>query len=469
MSTSQERIRTAYVAALLLAEAILLIILAKLVPKLVVDSDAEALSVWAVGGTLALGFAAAHQLGARTEMSARARIFWGLLITFVALQIIGRADLSESARIWDMSWLIDLGSPSSEVWRRDGALDELFAALMLIPIWFRGVALGTADLEERPLTRTVLGGFAVLIFGFVLGDNAGIESIVQISALVWALVCVAAVALKNASKPLSTQDGGGIQTGLTLAATLIAITAGIAIVLLLVIGIVAGVAGSGVVAPVLDGLGFVLEYIVKGIAYLLYPIFWIIREVVEAVRTEDQTPIELPTDGIGGPPEDLETPEAEPNPTPGIVLVRVFGGIGAVLLFLLLAWLFFRRFLRRRPALDEERESVWSEADVLGDLFGGLRNLRGRFRRGGPQRQPDAPIAALYYEMLADADARGSPRPPARTPLQFADSLEREYNSPAPGEISRAFSAFRYGGREPDPGALRRLRETWDRLRRESH
>ena len=148
---------------------------------------------------------------------------------------------------------------------------------------------------------------------------------------------------------MTTQQGGGIQTGLMLTATLVAVTAGIAIALLLVVGIVAGVAGSGVVAPVLDALGFVLEYIVKGIAYLLYPIFWILREILEAVRREDVEPIEVLSEGFGRPPEDPAAPEAEPDPTPGIVLARVFGGIGAVLLFLLLAWLFFRRFLRRPP------------------------------------------------------------------------------------------------------------------------
>ena len=464
---ARDRMHAAYVAALLLAEAILLIVLVKLLtPLLIPDAAAaETLSVWAIGGALALGFAAARLLGSR-ELSNRQRIFWGLAITFVALQIIGRADLSESARVWDMSWLIDLGSPSSDVWRQAGALDELIAGLMLIPIWFRGVALGSDDLDERPFTRTVLLGFAVLVVGFILADNAGVESIVQIGAIVWALVCVVAVALKNASRPMTTQQGGGIQTGLMLTATLVAVTAGIAIALLLVVGIVAGVAGSGVVAPVLDALGFVLEYIVKGIAYLLYPIFWILREILEAVRREDVEPIEVLSEGFGRPPEDPAAPEAEPDPTPGIVLARVFGGIGAVFLFLLLAWLFFRRFLRRRPQLEEERESVWSEADVLGDLFGGLRNLRGRFRRGRADGRPDAPIAALYYEVLADADARGSPRPVARTPLQFASVLERVYGSSAPAEISNAFSLFRYAGREPDAEALRRLRERWEQTQR---
>ena len=222
-STTRGRMHVAYVAALLLSEALLLIVVAKLIPKLIAGDDAEVLSVWAVAGTLALGFGIAHLLGSRA-LSGRQRVFWGLLITVIALQIIGRADLAESAAVWDMSWLIDLGRPSSDVWKRAGAIDEFFAALLLIPIWFRGVALGTADLDQRPFTRTAFAGFVVLLFGFTLGDNVGIESVVQIVALAWVMTCVIAVALKNSSNPATAEEGSGIQTGLSLAATLFALT-----------------------------------------------------------------------------------------------------------------------------------------------------------------------------------------------------------------------------------------------------
>ena len=463
-SGTRGRMHLAYVAALLVSEAILLIVLAKLIPKLIAGDDAEVLSVWAVAGTLTLGFGIAHLLGSR-ELSGRQRVFWGLLITVIALQIIGRADLAESASVWDMSWLIDLGRPSSDVWKRAGAIDEFFAALLLIPIWFRGVALGTADLDHRPFTRTAFAGFVVLLVGFTLGDNAGIESVVQIAALAWAMTCVIAVALKNSSNPATAEEGSGIQTGLSLAATLFALTAGIAIVLLVVVGLVAGIAGAGVVSPVLSGIGFVLEHIVRGVAYALWPLFWIFEQIITALRPDEPVEFETIAEGVGRPFGDLDETDGEPDPTAGIVLVRVFGGIGAVLVLTVLAWLLFRRFLRRRPGEDEERESVWSEADILSDMFGGLRNLRGRFGRSHDEREPDAPIAELYYEVLADADARGTLRPTARTPLQFAAALRREYRSSVPVDISSAFSVFRYSGREPDAALLRRLREAWERLR----
>ena len=120
---SRRRVELAYTASLLLGEAILLIILAKLVPRIVAYDAGETLSVWAVAGALGLGFLVSRWLGSR-ELSMKARFWWGLIITLVALQIIGSADLSESARIWNMSWLLELGKPSSAVWREVVVLED---------------------------------------------------------------------------------------------------------------------------------------------------------------------------------------------------------------------------------------------------------------------------------------------------------------------------------------------------------
>ncbi|MXY86227.1 MAG: hypothetical protein F4Y95_06995, partial [Chloroflexi bacterium] len=177
------RVQLLYTPSLLAGEAILLIILAKLIPRLVAYDAGETLSVWAVAGTLGLGFLVSRWLG-RRELSMKQRFWWGLLITLVALQIIGSADLSESARIWNMSWLLELGRPSSPVWREvvlledgtaiPGEIDQLFAAFMLIPIWFRGVALGNADLVERPFAAYALSGLVILAFALPLADNSGV-------------------------------------------------------------------------------------------------------------------------------------------------------------------------------------------------------------------------------------------------------------------------------------------------------
>lgn len=464
----------AYTASLLFGELLLLIIVAKLVPRLVAYDAGETLSVWAVAGTLGLGFAASRWLGSH-ELSMKQRFWWGLLITLVALQVIGSADLSETGRIWNMSWLLELGRPSSPVWREvvlledgtsvPGEIDQLFAALMLIPIWFRGVALGSADLVERPFAGYAVFGLVILAFSLALADNGGVVDHVRGLGLAWVVLGLLTVALKTAANSDQIQGLGMAQTGASVAATLIAMVIGVALFLLIVTGIVGLVAGSGVVEPVLDALGVALRAIITGISYIFWPLFWLVEQVRGWIGTPQTEVLEQLGEGIGRPLDDVEAEAAEADPTPGIVLVRVFGGVAAVLVFAVLAFYLFRRFARRDSRAEEVRESLWSEADVTGDLLGALRGLRDRFRREKVERIADAPIAELYFDVLKHAEGKGQVRAVHRTPLQFADALERAYHSPTPKRISRAFSSFRYGGRQPSEPEMTSMQQSWDSLK----
>ena len=471
---SRRRVELVYTASLLLGEALLLIVLAKLIPRLVSYDAGETLSIWAVGGTLGLGFLVSRWLGGR-ELSMKQRFWWGLLLTLVALQIIGSVDLSESARIWNMSWVLELGRPSSAVWREvvvledgttlPGEIDQLFAGLMLIPIWFRGVALGSADLLERPFAAYAITGLAILAFSLGLADNSGIVDHVRTLGIVWVVVGLLTVALKTAANSDQIQGLGVAQTGASVAATLVAMVIGVAIFLLIVTGIVGLVAGSGLVEPVLDALGVALRAIVTAISYIFWPLFWFFEQVREWVGEPEPLSNEQLGEGVG---RDLEFDEAEAgesDPTAGIVLIRVFGGIGAVLVFALLAFYLFRRFVNREARTEELRESLWSEADVAGDLLAALRGLGDRFRRVKDERVSDAPIAELYFDVLKHAETKGQTRAVHRTPLQFADALERAYHSPTPKRISRAFSNFRYGGRQPSQAELNSMQQSWDSLK----
>ena len=468
------RAEHAYTLALLLSEIVLLVLLAKLIPRLIAYDAGETLSVWAVGGTVALGFLVSRWLG-NPEFSMKKRFWLGLAITLIALQVIGSIDLSETARIWDMSWVLELGRPSSPVWREQlllddgtfipGEIDQLFAALMLIPIWFRGVSLGSSDLMERSFANYALFGLVLIAIAFPLADNAGVQSHVRGLAIVWVVVCLLTIALKNAADSDQVQGLGAAQTGASIAATLIALVLGVAVFLLLVTGVVGLIAGSGVVEPVLDVLGVVLRAIITAISYIFWPLFWIFEQIKELVGQQTPETFEQLSEGVGRPFEVEDEEVGEPDNTPGIVLARVFGAIGAILVFALLAFYLFRRFVNREARVEEVRESLWAEADLMGDLLSGLRGLRSRFRRGGDAHHGDAPIAELYFDVLKHAERKGQTRAIHRTPLQFADALERAYHSPTPKRISRAFSNFRYGGRQPSEAELRSMQQSWDALK----
>ncbi len=473
-TASPKRVEQAYVAVTLFAEIVLLVVLAKLVPRLIYGGTGESLSVWAVAGTVALGFAVSRWLG-NPALTTGQRFWRGLAVTLIALQIIGSVDLSESARIWDMSWLLELGRPSSLVWRQEvmlengellaGEIDQLFAALMLIPLWFRGVALGSTDLMERPYSNYALVGLFLLAISLALADNAGIESHVRPLAIVWVVSGLLAVALKNAANSDQVQGLGLTQTGASIAATLAALVLGVVLFLLIVTGLVGLIAGSGVVEPVLDAIGTVLRAIITGFTYLLYPLFWLFEQIRDALAATAPEQIEQIGEGIGRPLDDVEAEETESDPTAGIVVARVFGAIGAVLVFAVLAFLLFRRLVKRESRQEEERESLWGEADVMGDLLSGLRGLRARFSRSRDAHSADAPIAELYFDVLDHAEGKGQIRAVHRTPLQFADALERVYGSPTPKRISTAFSNFRYGGRPPNEAEFNSMKQSWDSLK----
>ena len=471
---SRRRIELAYTASLLLGEAVLLIILAKLIPRLIAYDAGETLSVWAVGGTLALGFLVSRWLGSR-EFSTKQRFWLGLLTTLIALQIIGSADLSESARVWNMSWLLELGRPSSPVWREvvlledgttlPGEIDQLFAALMLIPIWFRGVALGSSDLPERSFSNYAVSGLIFLAFALALADNGGVVDHVRGLGIVWVVIGLLTVALRTAANSDQVQGLGVAQTGASVAATLVALVIGVALFLLIVTGVVGLVAGSGVVDPVLDAIGVAIRAIITVITYILWPLFWLVEQVRGWIGEPAPEQIQQLSEGVGRPPDFEEAEAGEADATPGIVLTRVFGGIAAVLVFAIAAFYFFRRFANRQARTEELRESLWAEADVKGDLLSALSGLRDRFRREKVERAADAPIAELYFDVLHHAETKGQIRAIHRTPLQFADALERAYHSPTPKRISRAFSTFRYGGRQPSDAEMNSMRQSWDSLK----
>ena len=447
----------ALAVSIVVMEIVLLVVIAALVPK-IVGSHAETPSPWAVTLTVLLAFGLARWLGA-AALTQRRRVLLGLLVTLLALQVIGRADLSESARVWELGWLGDLADPDSGVWRTAGTLDHFFSVLVLIPIWFRGVFLGTANFDDRALAPFALFGFAVLAIAFLVGDEARILDTVRPAALLFVLLGLATVALKNSTRLQSVDDGSMGTTGVSFAATLGVLLAAISIFVLLVIAVVSLIAGTETAGPVVDALGDALRVLVTGIAYLIWPFFWIFERIANLLRTESEEETEVQITQTTIAFDDLDAAD----PTTGVVLVRVFGAIAVILFFVIVSAILFRRLRREQRQVDEERESVFGEIDLFGGALAGLRSFRDRFRRA-PARARDAPIAELYFDVLEHAELDGVPKPRFRTPLQFGPALRRQYASPVPEEISQRFTEFRYGGREPPEAELSRLRRAWSDL-----
>lgn len=452
------------VGSIVLMEALLYIVVASLFPK-VLGGHAETSSAWAILVLTGAAFFTARTL-AQSDMTPAKRRLTGALLTVVALQVVARVDLSESLRLWDFGWVVDLGDADSEAWRRFGRMDHLLAAFPLIGVWFLGVRLGVANLEERDLRPFLAIAALVYTVGFIAGDDAGVIGTVRISALVFLGVVLAAVAFRHAGR-LNTRQGDDFgRTSLSFLSTLGIMVAVVAVFMLVVTAIIAAVAGAGIAAPVTDALGEAWRGVFTFGYYLFWPFIWLLRQVVD-FGAGDPRLFEIPEfaaadgadDGDGSMNSGLNI---------GRVLVRLFGAIGAIVLFAFLVWLLFRTFIRRAKQADEDRESLWAEARLLDDVLAGLRRMGAGFPTPWRRRGRAKPgIADLYFDLLGDAASRGTSRPPARTPTQFAPRLVDLYASDLPLEISERFVDFRYADRDSSPTDVRRLRDAWRALRRQ--
>jgi hypothetical protein len=140
--------------------------------------------------------------------------------------------------------------------------------------------------------------------------------------------------------------------------------------------------------------------------------------------------------------------------------------VGELVLFVavaaaVLAWL-YGRARRRRPAEQEDRESVFSGETLkhdLRNLLGGI--LRRRSSAAAPAPGARTRIGRLYADVVDQARRRGVERTPALTPAQFAPELLVLFESRVPLAITEAFTAAAYGSLDPDPATLDRLEHDW--------
>ena len=456
--------RLTLLAATVVMESLPMMVFAAVVGKLP-GNHAETPSAWGVLGLMVLALVTRRWL-ARQGFSSRWRWLWAVVLTIVVVQVVARLDLSESLRLWDFGWLGELADPDGVAFRKFGGLDHLVAGFLLVVIWFRGALLANSNPEDRRLGPPIALAAVIFAAGFIGGDDLGVEGTVRVAAIAYIVVVLAVIAFRAAGRGSGGDAGSFRAMSLSFAATLVLVWAAMAIFMLVVLLIIAGVAGTGVAEPVLQVLGDGLRVVVTGIAYLFWPLIWLFDQVRGEPNPADTEIALITIEGIGDPSEIEDFDEINASSSAGALLVRVFGAIGLVVVFAILVTLLFRRLSTRNEEEDEERDSLWSEAHLRDDFWGTLRNLRDRFLTRSPRpHSNDAAIAQLYFEVLEDAERRGLARPVARTPLQFARALRSQYGSSVPVEISEQFSGLRYADQAPSRAEVDRLQRDWRALK----
>ena len=385
--------------AVVLLEGLLLIVVAGFVPR-AVGAHGEVPSAAAVLVLLGGGALFAHRLS-EAELPAGGRWLLGVLASIVALQVVGRVDLSETWRVWSFAWAADVSDPESGAWRGSQHLDHVLAMAVLAFAWFRGVALGSSDLAGRSLAHLLPVAVIVFAAGFLAGDGAQIIDRVRIAALAFLAVALLAVAFRNAQRLTAGGSFGAV--GLTFASTLGAMLVAAIVFMLVVTLLVAAVGGSGVAEPVTDTLGWLLRNVAMGVAWVVWTLLWPLRQLIgsgappippqEVCFLNELGELECLTEGQRT--FDFEQETGDGNGA-GAVVFRVFAGIGLVLGVTILAALLFRQVWRRRRAPDEERESLWSEADPSATSGPGCGRSGGACARGAARRRSRASAGSTW-------------------------------------------------------------------------
>lgn len=212
-----------------------------------------------------------------------------------------------------------------------------------------------------------------------------------------------------------------------------------------------------------------LLVIVRPFVWLLTPLFrWI-----ENLELEE-APLRLPEGDVF---EGELLPSAETPLSPEVVeAVTWIGWVVFVAILLTAVWILVRRFWKRTPREvtsigQETRESVFSGADVLGDIHTVLKSILRPLSRIVQKKwyQGDDPrlIIRTMYTRFVLRTRRKVPFGPASTPGEYAESLVESGHNPnqeALWSLTELYNDARYG-EVADQDAVKRtegaFREVW--------
>lgn len=341
-----------------------------------------------------------------------------------------------------MHWLGVIVRETDTFLGRNGPL--VWGVIIVTVAWFRGVFMAQRDLSYTAALASYTLGLLVVVVVLVIGQGSRAATAIDTAALPYfmlGLLTLAVVHLSQAEHQQSDFLSGPWL--LTLGGTV-----GLLAAISLAIGIFPIDFFNWLLAPV----GTLVLLIVSWAIFLIaLPIAYLVAWVLQLLLPKGELPRQPPQQLAGEVAEDLRQ-RAQSGPPEFLVIIAktlflfaIFALIGYIL------WRIFRSLRRPlRGDVDETRESLAAEGSLGEDLSALVSGLLRRFRRPQPMREPNLPadvlaVRRLYLRALERAEAAGTPRPPAATPVEFAPTLAESLHSPAAMPLSDQFSAARYG------------------------
>lgn len=345
-----------------------------------------------------------------------------------------------------------------------GWLEVLLAAIA----WWRGASLASVSDLSKPERAHRLLAFGVLsITAAVMTTFAwhSPASHAARQAAVWAVPVLILCALLLAAIGVAdvVEGSGGTFSRHRISA--IGLTAGLVLVAIFLVLLLSGNANDilGMVQSVTSVVGFVLFWIVAGVAYVF---FYLIIGVLRVLGIH----IDFPRLGHGlGTPQNVKK---EHHPVPLWFELAIIVLV-AMIVVALLYWYMPRvmRFLKRRGqrrGLQIVRDGIHPEGSLLTDL----RNLfagfgLGRRRTKVDLRAPPISVRDAYRKLLILAAQEGQCLTPVESPRDFAQRLATDWSelSASIENLTSQYVAVRYGDIDASAN-LAYVSEVWQHILR---
>lgn len=436
------------IAASLLADGFMFAVLAELIAAGYDAPDQHAFGIWtfavvAVAGYVVPRAIEGFDIAPRKALAITAVIGLGLI--YLLVRIEGSGDVA----VWNLSWIGDFLQNAQQTTQRGG--HSLTGAIFLLATWARTTLRSGDEVEMEAIPKSFSIPFAIVTIAIVLGamtDRSG-----EVGRAGAAFYTMAILSLVASQLAMSGATFGEVRAGST-AGVLLAGTAIVAVLALLLIGLVTTVLGS-TIGPV---IGRATEWI---LTIILTPFAWILEKIFSALFG-GKNPFPQLTDATIQRSNEAANPDKSNQSAAGaagLFVMRAFALLAFFALVGAAVALFVRLRKSRVPETGEGREAAGAGnfRDDLGSLF------RSLFRRGSPKSEGFASTETtrLYLEVLGRAEKAGHSRPGGDTAREFAPELKAAFTSSVTDDITVAFESARYAGREPDARTVAELRRRW--------
>jgi hypothetical protein len=391
----------------------------------------------------------------------------GVAASLIAYHVLLHVSVTGDLRVWEASGLVGLlGAGSgpfaghvtgpSFIENPDPARvvrePLTVMALGLAFLWARFLIAGRGSLTYERVLRSFGVGFGLLlVIAFFAEIGSGVQTLWFVIA--YFVLGVLALAVAHTARSSAAEGTAGRVTPWLLSLTVtLAAVAGIAALIGMLALLDVQRAFQPIVSATLSLLGNLLLLALLPFAYVMQ---WIL-EFIFGGRTLNLDDLARNMQALAQNPN--PTGEGKSLPAWLTTGTRTVVTLGTVWLLYRVGRMLFTR-IRRSSApeqYEEARLAVETSAPRAG-LFDGL--FRGR--RGGPAASSEwlrlHPIYALFARVVGTANARGLPRRPGETPLEFARHAYVRFDAPPFEPIAHAFDSARYGRHYPDGEAVHAL------------